>query len=789
MTLESTMLVRYTEWILKWRYLVIILSLVVVGIVGSGAPNLMPFSNDYRVFFSKDNPQLNAFENLQNTYTKDDNVMFVISPKNAKVFTPETLAAVQAITLEAWQIPHSIRVDSITNFQHTYAEEDDLIVDDLVLEPESMSQDELIYAKSVALNEPILAKRLISENTAHTGVNVTIQLPGKDQMKENPETVAYARKMLTEAKEKYPEIDFRLAGMTMMNNAFPEASQSDGQTLIPIAFAVIIVVLLLLLKGLSGTAATLILVICSIVIGMGAGGHMGIKLTPPSASAPIIILTIAIAGAVHLLVTMLQEIHKGMSKHDAIVESMRVNFMPIFLTSITTAMGFLSLNSSDAPPFADLGNMSTFGVLGAFLLTVTFLPAIMFILPIHAKHFVAGTSVMDKLGNFVVEKRKVLLTTFSLTVLFFIAMIPQNDLNDVFVNYFDESVEFRRDTDFTTQNLTGTYTISYSINSGEKEGVSRPEFLAKVEKFSDWYEQQDETIHVSTITDTFKRLNKNMHGDDESFYKLPDSKALGAQYLLLYEMSLPYGLDLNNQIDVAKQSTKVNVVLKTISSNELLSLEKRANDWMKKNTPELVTDGASPSIMFAHIGKRNITSMLTGTTIALVLISLVLIVALKSVKYGLISLIPNLFPAGVAFGVWGLVVGEVGLALSVVTAMTLGIVVDDTVHFISKYIRAREEKGLDSQQAVRYAFKNVGVALWVTSVVLISGFMILAQSSFELNSGMGLMTSIIIAIALILDFLLLPPLLMAIDSDKNSADADDIDNKNQSSVNLNNKAA
>jgi len=771
MDTQKQILVRYTEWILKWRYLVILLSLVLVGVIGSGAPNLMPFSNDYRVFFSKENPQLNAFENMQNTYTKDDNVLFVISPQNGNVFTPENLAAVQAITEQAWQIPHSIRVDSVTNFQHTYAEEDDLIVDDLVTETTSLSAEDLQRIKAIALKEPMLAQRLISADGAHTGVNITIQLPGVDQMKENPQTVAYSRDMLAKFKADYPDIDFRLAGMAMMNNAFPEASQADGQTLIPMAFAVIIVVLLFLLKGISGTIATVILVLFSIVIGMGAGGHFGIKLTPPSASAPIIILTIAIAGAVHLLVTMLQEIHRGMSKHDAIVESMRVNFMPIFLTSVTTALGFLSLNSSDAPPFADLGNMSTFGVIGAFILTVTFLPAIMFILPIKAKHFVSGTDIMEKLGNFVVEKRRTLLTSLSVMVIIFVAMIPQNSLNDVFVNYFDESVEFRRDTDFTTQNLTGTYTIGYSLNSGEKEGVSRPEFLAQVEDFANWYRQQPEALHVSTITDTFKRLNKNMHGDDKAYYRLPDSRELGAQYLLLYEMSLPYGLDLNNQIDVAKQATKVNIVLKTVSSNELLELEQRANNWMQENTPELVTEGASPAIMFAHIGKRNIISMITGTTFALVLISLILIIALRSVKYGLISLVPNLFPAGVAFGIWGLIVGEVGLALSVVTAMTLGIVVDDTVHFISKYMRARKEKGLDSEAAVRYAFKNVGVALWVTSLVLIAGFMILAQSSFELNAGMGLMTSIIIGIALILDFLLLPPILMAIDSKNKSKTA------------------
>ncbi len=760
------MLVRYTEWILKWRYLVILLAVILVGIIGTGAPKLMPFSNDYRVFFSEDNPQLNAFENLQNTYTKDDNVLIVISPHDKNIFTPATLSAIQALTEESWQIPHSIRVDSVTNFQHTYAEGDDLIVDDLVTEPEDMTEDDLQYVRNVAINEPMLINRLVSNDTAHTGINVTIQLPGVNKMLENPETVAYARKILHQARQQYPDIDFRLAGMSMMNNAFPEASQRDGKTLAPMAFAIIVVVLLLLLKGFSGTAATIILVLMSIIVGLGMGGHSGIKLTPPSASAPTIILTIAIAGAVHLLVTMLQEIHRGMSKHDAIVESMRVNFTPIFLTSLTTALGFLSLNSSDAPPFADLGNMSAFGVAGAFLLTVTFLPAIMYILPIKAKHFVAGTGVMAKLGEFVVEQQRQLLIGFSLLVIFFIAMIPTNELNDIFVNYFDETVEFRQDTDFTTEHLTGTYTIAYSLDSGQPEGVSNPAFLNQVEAFANWYRAQPEVIHVSTITDTFKRLNKNMHGDDDSYYRLPDNRQLAAQYLLLYEMSLPYGLDLNNQIDVAKQATKINVVIKTISSNEILQLEKRATDWMKANTPDLVTEGASPSIMFAHIGKRNIISMLSGTTIALVMISIILIVALGSLKYGLVSLIPNLFPAGVAFGLWGLTVGEVGLALSVVTAMTLGIVVDDTVHFISKYIRARKEKQLSSSEAVKYAFNNVGVALWVTSLVLIAGFMILAQSSFELNSGMGLMTSIIICIALILDFLLLPPLLMAIDGRK-----------------------
>jgi predicted RND superfamily exporter protein len=260
-----------------------------------------------------------------------------------------------------------------------------------------------------------------------------------------------------------------------------------------------------------------------------------------------------------------------------------------------------------------------------------------------------------------------------------------------------------------------------------------------------------------------------MHGDDSAFFKLPDERDLAAQYLLLYEMSLPYGLDLNNQIDVDKSSIRIIATIETLSSNELIALNNRAYTWLKENTSHIdlsANPGSGTALMFANIGKRNIKSMLVGTTLALFMISIILIFAFRSLKIGLISLLPNLIPAALGFGLWGIFVGEVGLALSVVTGMTLGIVVDDTVHFLSKYLRARREQGLSSEDAVIYAFSTVGRALVVTSIVLIAGFLVLSLSSFELNSGMGLLTAIVIAFALIADFLLLPTLLMKFEEKK-----------------------
>ena len=314
---------------------------------------------------------------------------------------------------------------------------------------------------------------------------------------------------------------------------------------------------------------------------------------------------------------------------------------------------------------------------------------------------------------------------------YLLPLSPKNELNDVFVEYFDTSVPFRAKTDHITDNLSGMYFIDYSLDAKESSGISEPEFLRQLEKLERWLEDQPEVIHVNSYSEVIRTLNKNMHGDDASYNKLPENRELAAQYLLLYEMSLPYGLDLNNQINVDKSATRMQVTLETLSTVATLQFEKRVLEWMQENTPDIATYGASPTLMFSHIGMRNIVSMLTGTTIALLLISGLLIFALRSLKFGLLSLIPNLAPAGVAFGIWAITVGQVGLALSVIVAMTLGIVVDDTIHFLSKYLRARREKGLDSEAAVRYAFSTVGVALFVTTVVLASGFMMMAQSTFD----------------------------------------------------------
>jgi predicted RND superfamily exporter protein len=376
---------------------------------------------------------------------------------------------------------------------------------------------------------------------------------------------------------------------------------------------------------------------------------------------------------------------------------------------------------------------------------------------------VEKSSWYTNLGVFV-AKQPAKLAVISLVVIgVFTFLATKNRFNDEFINYFDETVQFRTDTDYISENLTGIYNVEFSVGSGESGGINNPEYLKKLNDFEDWLNEQPEVIHVNAFSEVARRVNRSMHGDNESYYRVPNSREEAAQYLLLYELSLPFGLDLNNQINVDKSESRVTITLQNISSAEMILFSERAEKWLQDNTPKpMHTIGVSPTLMFSKLGFRQADSMLKGNIIALILISLVLMFALRNFKLGLLSIIPNVTPVFIGFGFWAMYKAQINTGMVIVFGMTLGIIVDDTVHFMSKFLRARRELGYDARQAVIYAFETVGKALVTTTVVLLAGFAVLSTSSFALNSYMARITVIIILSALIIDFILLPSLLILV---------------------------
>lgn len=758
---------RISDLIIAHRWKIILFWVLAVAAAGSGL-RLLEVNNNHRLFFSPDNPQLLAFNRLEDTFVKNDTLNFVVAPADGQVFTARNLAIVAELTQRAWQIPYSLRVDSLTNFQHIEARADELVVRDLVPDAAHLSDAALAGIRRIALSEPLLHGALIRDDARVTAVNVVVQLPRRDEAHEVPQVAQAARALAADFEQRYPGLKIHLTGMVMMDHAFAEAALDDARTLVPLSFGLMVLLVGLLIGGLRGALGCVLVIGLAIVMAMGLGGYIGYPVSAATSAAPVVILTVAIANCVHLLDSYLQGLQEGQAQEVALKDAIRLNLKPVFLASLTTVIGFLTFNFSEVPPFRQLGNLVAFGDIASYLLALTLFPALLAPAPGRAR-FTSPVplSAPQAVAEFVIRWRRPLVGGIGVLVIALVACLPRNELNDVFVRYFDESVEFRRATDFTVQNLTGVYHLYYTLDAGVADGINDPAFITEAAAFVAWLRAQPEVRHVASYTDILRRLNRSLHDDDPAEYRLPASRELAAQYLLMYEMSLPYGLDLNNQVNVDKSAVKITVGVDTLSSRAALAFNERAEAWLKTNAPHIASGtGSGTALMFSHLGQRNIKSMLTGTVVALVLISGILLFMLRSLRLGLLSLVPNLVPLAMGFGLWGLCVGQVGLSLSVVASMALGIIIDDTVHFLVKYQRGRRERGLAPDDAVRYAFRANGRAMLVTTIVLVTGFLVLSLSKFELNAGMGLMTAVVIALALFADLFFLSPLLLTLERRK-----------------------
>ncbi|WP_428479256.1 efflux RND transporter permease subunit [Photobacterium japonica] len=745
---------------------VLLLTLLAIILATLGMKNLY-FRGDYQIFFDADNPQLQAFQEIEATFNKTDTISIVVAPESGTVFTPAYLAMIRDITEAAWQTPYSSRVDSIANYQHTSADGDDLLVEDLLFDGRALTPLRIAQVKAIATNEPRLKNLLVSEKGDVAVINVTLQLPAGDQTVLVAEIHQFVKDMTANYQQAHPDVIFHLGGIIALNYAFAEAAMADGSTLVPLMFLVVLVLLGVMLRSVNGVLATLMVIIATVAATLGLLGWAGKFLNNGTVNVPTLIMTLAVADCVHVITLVLQSMRRGMSKTDAIKHSLRTNGMALLITSLTTAVGFLMMNASDSPVLRDMGNLSAVGVVIAFVLAITLLPAMLALLPLRVKsqpdavdqsHF----SSFGWLADWVIVRYRGILMCAVVLVSVSTVLLTHNSVNDDSIEYFDSSYAFRQAADFMEDNISGMTNISIAVKSGVSQGINDPEFIRTLGAFTTWLRAQPETDHVTTLADTYARLNMNMHGDDPHFYRLPADQALAAQYLLLYEMSLPYGLDLNNEINIDKSSVKLLLTTENLGSKDMVALEQRIYQWFGDHAPQYTVLASSPNLMFSHIGEVNMTSMLQTLPVTLVFISLLLIGALRSWHLGAISLIPNLVPAVLGFGAWAMISGEINLGLSVVVTLTLGIVVDDCVHFLTKYQHARRQ-GKDVEAGIRYAFRTVGKALWVTTAVLVSGFLVLAMSSFRLNADLGLLSALVISIALVVDFIVLPAVLLMFD--------------------------
>jgi hypothetical protein len=376
------------------------------------------------------------------------------------------------------------------------------------------------------------------------------------------------------------------------------------------------------------------------------------------------------------------------------------------------------------------------------------------------------TNFAIKIGKFSILHAKRLFWIMPIASIFLISFIPLNYTNDSPMEFYSERyTPLTADTMWLSERLGGTFPVNYQLST-DTDSISNPSFLADVEKFKQWLESQPEVLHVSSLSTTMKKLNSALHGGDPKWNTIPKDQDLSAQYLFFYEMSLPFGLDLNNSISQDRLSTKITASLRELGSLEYKNFAIRVEEYIASNMPKnMVSEGTGQRAIFVYMGEVILENLSYALSVGLVFITLTIILFFRSLRLGMLTTIPNILPIGVAFGIWGLLVSEVSFLTALGMGTTLGIVVDFTVHLLSKYLHAKNTLSLGKEEAIIYAFETVGFPLIIMTFILICGFMVLLSAYFVPMHGFALFSSLAFFVALILDLLYFPALLLKFDKD------------------------
>ncbi len=758
----------YVEKTRSSRIIILAATLVATLIAGFGL-TFIKFDRDPRVYFSVDSPERVAFESLEDRYGSYRAAIFVVQRENEKKLDNDVLRALDMIEDRTKKIEEIQGISSAASVPVFEAAEKGgplRSLNDLGTPQEA----ELTGLSNKISDDPDKFDGLVSENGVVALVKTNIKTEKRDD-ETLKRVIADVKEIRDDVREKYPDVQVLLTGDAITTDTFGEAFRDDLRMQVPLQFLAMLIFLIISFRSFSATMAMMSVLILGIIMTMGIAGWMGVVLNGVSAGTVTVLMGLTIATCVHIMISWQHGTLEGSSSQLSLVRTMRSNIKPVSLALLTTVMSFLSLNMSDSPAFQDLGNLVSIGLVIILILSFTWLPAIMTFLPPKTEGGRRwGDELMVKLGGVISQYRMALLAATILLLAGSIFGVSMIKFDDRFAKYFDHRFEFRVATDIFEEHFAGIGKIHFSVPADENDSVDKRDYLQTVGEFAKWLKDQDEVAEVLSIVDLYKVAAPAVGTElDEVGAPKTDEGVTKARDFIKDKLDQKLK---DRVLGPDDKESKVTVVFKSASSREILDFADRAEKKLVDIKEEQAATATGLAVLAGKLSSRNTDAMLVGTALALVAISIIMIFMLGNLTYGLISIVPNVLPMLFAYGFFGLVFGEVSFAGTMVCAMTFGIVVDDTVHFLNKYNYFRTIRLLPPKEAVIETLRTVGVAIVITTFALGLGFLALSFSGFLVNHHLGLLTLLTLISALIADLLLLPALLMLVDRRKTEARAD-----------------
>ncbi len=719
------------------------------------------FDTSLGALMSQDDPYLDEFARVEESFPPELEVNFgFVADTEQTVFTFATLRAIADLESNFRAIPGAIRFSSITDFFSPDRQER------LFTRPlENYSAVELQEVAGLALNDRILTGSYLSPNGQFARAVIAIN-EGDLTPEDRIEIANAATGLLDELRAAHPQANIVINSDVLLEQDGRQAMLDDLSVLLPIVIAVCILAICLCFRSLLLGMAILVHIAFTIVSTLGLLGYLQLQFNSISVMAPLVVVIVAVANSVHIISLLQQGLERGEDKLQAMRYSLSRNFIPVSLAAITTAIGFSSLNMSSSPSIQDFGRIVALGISFAYLFTLLVLPTVLILLVrqnaayTDSEHFLRRA--LSRLATFTHRYDKPLFMSCSVLAVLGFLLLPLNEMDFNRLNFIDPGSELSRYYDAVAEHMDRGPTLAYVIDTGTIDGGIDPAFLQQLEDYQQWLTELDAIESAASVVDMVKTINEVANENDPNAYAIPPDINEVAYYLNSYEVVQSEEFPLSGFLSNDYSEATLVINARRLSNQELLDLDAELSSEFARFFPQAELLHGSGLLLFARMDALVTIELLQGYSISLILITLCLIIGLRSWYFGLLSIIPNLLPAVIVFGAWGLFVGQLDPFVMMLFSISIGLVVDDTVHLLSHYLEQRHA-GSDQQSAMHRAIVTAGPALTITTLVLALGTTILiAANTLYFQQSAKLLVPIVV-LALALDLLYLPTILRRFD--------------------------
>lgn len=707
-------------------------------------------------YFTLDNdPDIRFYESFKTVFGNDE--FFVIAVKCDDFFSAERLVMLQQITEQLDALEDVDEVTSLANVNDIIGGEDFFEVrkflDDIPEEKEALDR-----LRIAAIGNALYRKNLISEN-GNTAAILVVPFDKPDDEDFRKRLLAQTDAVLAPYKAR--GVSFHVGGWTVTNFSLGHYLNADTMVFIPATYLLITLATWLFFR--NWRLVLLAVVNISLCVGATRGlmGMAGITLNNVTVIIVPLVMALALCDTVHIFSHMDRGLLKRFpDEKQALAHVLNSVGLPCFLTTVTTAIGFLSLFISEIPPIKQFAWVASAGMVFEFLFSFFFLPPL--ILLFHPEKLYLSNDAGERmplflraLFRFVNRYGRWVIACCLVITLISCYATSRLRVETNLLEFFKKSSPVRTALDFVETHLAGVGAVDVSFKAKMPEAFKEPDNLRVIETVQEFVSGLNGVDKTISFVDFLKDMNQSFHAEDTAFYQIPESSELVSQYLLLYDSD-----DLEDFVSADYSHARLSIRISLHSSAQQKNLIDRINGFLEKvDAGDLTIRVTGQAVKDVNVIDALVSSQVSSLSIAALVISIIMFVVFRSVSLASLSMIPNLFPIILNFGIMGLFGIPLDTGTALIAAVALGIAVDDTIHFLTEYQRHRVQ-GLRLADSLEAVIQRKGRAMISSSLILALGFGVLVLSRFMPVVHFGLLCAIIMVTAVIGDLLLLPAVIL-----------------------------